>query len=60
MTEYKPERFTIAITKEVRDTDLMKRLKRLAKGRKRSMSFVVVEALQEYLKRHSEDTESVD
>jgi len=60
VTEYKPERFTIAITKEVRDTDLMKRLKRLAKGRKRSMSFVVVEAIQEYLARHGEDKAEVD
>lgn len=54
------DRFTVFVGKEVRDTDLLERLKRLAKGRKRSLSFVVVEAMQEYLERHSEDKEKVD
>lgn len=54
------DRFTVFIGKEARDTDLPERLKRIAKKRRRSMSFIVVEAIEEYLERHSEETAEVD
>lgn len=60
MAKYQPVRFTIFIPQEIRDTDLMERVKRLAKKRRRSLSFLVLEAIEEYLKHHSEDTENVD
>lgn len=60
MVKYQPVRFTIFIPQEIRDTDLMERVKRLAKKRRRSLSFLVLEAIEEYLEHHDAETAQVD
>ncbi len=47
-----PGRFTVYLP----DETLLKRLEEIAKRRRRSVSFVAVEAIEEYLDRHEEET----
>lgn len=54
------DRFTVFVGKEARDSGLLTRLKHLARKRRRSVSFMAVEAIEEYLKRHGEDKKEAD
>lgn len=43
------ERLTLFLTKEARQEEIVERLRRLAKARKRSLNFVALEALLRYV-----------
>ncbi len=49
------DRFTVHIPKDIREQRLLERLQEIAKSQRRSVSFMVVEAIREYLDRHDEE-----
>jgi len=57
----KEKRYSIYETKEARESQSLKRLTDLAKQQKRSFNFCVLDAIEEYLKNHSEEnTDHID